>query len=192
MSVPCGCVLPKFGGLRLSDLRRTDVQDFIEEMQADGKSPITIDCTLNPLRAIHRRAVARGEIAVNPVREVELPKGEEKRDRIASRGEASKLLAALPGADRPIWATAMYAGLRRGELMALAADHVDIATGLIRVERSWDEYEGLIGLKSRAGKRKVPIAGVRRLGCRPRRRGLEERPSSSASPSTSAATPSPR
>ena len=61
-----------------------------------------------------------------------------------------------------MWATAMYAGLRRGELKALAAGSIDLATGLIQVERSWDYYEGIIGLKSKAGKRKVPIAGVLR------------------------------
>jgi hypothetical protein len=29
------------------------------------------------------------------------------------------MLAAISDRDRPLWATAMYAGLRRGELMAL-------------------------------------------------------------------------
>jgi integrase len=155
-------VYDRLGHFQLSDVRRTDLQDFIDAMQADGLSPSTIDCTLNPLRAIYRRAVARGEVGTNPVRGLELPRGGERRDRIASPDEASRLLAALAPTDRPIWATAMYAGLRRGELMALAADHIDLATGLIRVERSWDSYEGLIGLKSKAGKRRVPIAGVLR------------------------------
>jgi integrase len=56
------------------------------------------------------------------------------RDRIASPEEASKLLAVLPNDDRALWATAMYAGLRRGELQALAWEHVDLAVGVIRVE----------------------------------------------------------
>jgi hypothetical protein len=34
-------------------------------------------------------------------------------------GSTAGLLEALPECDRPLWATAMYAGLRRGELMAL-------------------------------------------------------------------------
>ena len=89
-----------------------------------------------------------------------LPTG--RRDRIASPEEAQKLLAALDDDHRPIWATAMYAGLRRGELMALDWSHVDLASGLIRVERSWDGVEGLIGLKSNAGRRKVPIPVVLR------------------------------
>ena len=56
----------------------------------------------------------------------------------------------------------MYAGLRRGELQALRSADVDLAAGLIRVERGWDEKEGEIELKSRAGRRKVPIAAILR------------------------------
>ena len=52
----------------------------------------------------------------------------------------------------------MYAGLRLGELRALRVDDVDLAGGVIRVERGWDPAEGAIELKSHAGRRKVPIA----------------------------------
>jgi integrase len=68
----------------------------------------------------------------------------------------------VPDADRPLWATAMYAGLRRGELQALRVCDVDLATGLLRVEFGWDFKEGPIELKSNAGRRRVPLAGVLR------------------------------
>jgi integrase len=51
----------------------------------------------------------------------------------------------------------MYAGLRRGELRALRVSDVDVASGVIRVERGWDDTEGEIDLKTSAGRRKVPI-----------------------------------
>jgi integrase len=54
----------------------------------------------------------------------------------------------------------MYAGLRRGELRALRVQALDIATGVIRVERGYDPVEGEIGLKSGAGRRKVPVPAV--------------------------------
>ena len=44
--------------------------------------------------------------------------------------------------DRALWATALYAGLRRGELQALRREDVDLATGVIHVERGWDEVRG--------------------------------------------------
>ena len=65
--------------------------------------------------------------------------------------------------DQALWATAFYAGLRRGELMALRIADVDLAGGVIRVERAWDakgrEY---VETKSRAGRRTVPIPAVLR------------------------------
>jgi integrase len=57
----------------------------------------------------------------------------------------------------------MYAGLRRGELMALRVEDVDLASGLIRVEQSFDPKErSFVETKSRAGRRVVPLAAVLR------------------------------
>jgi len=47
------------------------------------------------VRAIYRRALTRGEVALNPTVGLELPAVRGRRDRIASREEAAALLAAL-------------------------------------------------------------------------------------------------
>ena len=109
-----------------------------------------------------RRAVARGDVAVNPTSGIELPAVRGRRERIASPEEAAKLIESLPRSERALWATAMYAGLRLGELRALRWQDVDLAAGIIRVERSWDARQGPIEPKSRAGKRNVPIPAVLR------------------------------
>src|SRR5262249_54323262 len=85
-----------------------------------------------------------------------------RRDRIASPTEAADLIGALAERDRALWATAMYAGLRRGELMALRWEDVDLQKNLITVARSWDVKAGPIEPKSRAGRRAVPIPAVLR------------------------------
>jgi integrase len=56
----------------------------------------------------------------------------------------------------------LYSGLRRGELRALRWSDVDLDTNLIHVRRSWDDVDGAIEPKSRAGMRTVPIATVLR------------------------------
>jgi integrase len=83
---------------------------------------------------------------------------------IRSPEQAADLIAALPELrDRALWATAFYAGLRRGELMALRWQDLDLATGTLQVERSFDPKAGVfVGPKSRAGRRQVPIAGALR------------------------------
>jgi len=156
-------ILPDLGGAKLSEIMRVDLQDLADRLLARGLDPSTIRNTLMPLRAIYRRAVARGELTVNPTTGLELPAVRGKRDRVASPGEAERLLGALPESDRALWATALYAGLRRGELQALDWTSVDMKSGVIRIERSWDDKERLfITPKSSAGRRAVPIPGVLR------------------------------
>jgi integrase len=73
------------------------------------------------------------------------------------------LLAALPDVERPVWATAFYAGLRLGELRALRWGDVDLILGEIHVEWSWcNQTRQLVAPKSRAGTRTVPIPAVLR------------------------------
>jgi integrase len=123
-----------------------------------------------PLRAIFRRALNRGEVAVNPTTGLELPAVRGRRDRIADPEEAVQLLAAVPPDDRAIWATALYAGLRRGELMALRWDDVDLEARRIRVARSWDAKERIVvAPKSAAGARSVPVLAVLRTHLREHR-----------------------
>ena len=92
---------------------------------------------------------------------VQLPAVRGRRTRIATPSECARLLAALPARDRPLWATAMYAGLRRGELMALHVDDVDLGRGVIHVRRGWDIKAGEITTKSRR-ERVVPIPATLR------------------------------
>jgi len=157
-------VLPALGDRRLGDLRRRDVQRFVDQLRAAGYSPSTIQNTLNPLQVICRRAVRDDVIAVDPTDGLELPAVRGRRERIAGPAEAARLIAALPENERALWATAFYAGLRRGELRALRWIDVDLEGGVIHVRRGWDDDPevGEIDVKSEAGRRRVPLIGVLR------------------------------
>jgi integrase len=156
-------VLPSLGAKRLSDIQRRDVQQLVDELLGEGLDPSTVRNALMPLRVIFRRAIEDGDLALNPTGHLRLPAVRGRRERIAAPDEAKRLLAALPERDRAIWATALYAGLRRGELMALRWEDVDLAKGVIRVERAYDE-KGRVHVepKSHAGQRTVPIVGALR------------------------------
>jgi integrase len=73
---------------------------------------------------------------------------------------AEALLEALPAEDRALWATAFYAGLRRGELRGLRWSDIDLPARELRVRRSWDAKEGPIEGKTAAARRTVPIVGA--------------------------------
>lgn len=156
-------VLPELGGTRLASLHRPDLQRFTRRMEAAGSQPSTVRGAILPLRAIYKHAVEIGDLAVNPTAGLSLPASQGGRDRIATPAEAQALLSALPETrDRALWATALYAGLRLGELQALRWKDIDLAGGVIRVEHGWDAKEGAIGPKSVKGRRRVPIPAILR------------------------------
>ncbi len=108
---------------------------------------------LVPAQALYRRH--RRQVFTDPTDGLDLPEPGGQRERVAAPMEAAKLLAALPHADRALWATAAYAGLRRGELRGLRVS--DMHESHVDVSRGWDDYDGAIDPKSRAGKRQVPL-----------------------------------
>jgi len=154
-------VQPILGSMRLSAVTRPDVQDLVDRLIAEGFNASTVGVTMMALSVVYKRAFARDEIAVNPMIGLDMPAVRSSRDRIATPQECVQLLDALPTRDRALWATAMYAGLRRGELTALRIEDVDLGRGVINVRRGWDTLEGEITTKS-GHERKVPIAATLR------------------------------
>jgi integrase len=144
-------VVPELGHLRLSAVTRATVQDLVDKLVASGLNPSTVRNAILPLRAIYRRAISRSEVLVNPTLGLALPAVRERRDRVVRPAEAKALLQVLSPEDQVVWATALYAGLRRGEIRGLRWCDVDFDAGLIRVERTWDDKVGPVEPKSRAG-----------------------------------------
>ena len=155
-------LVPDLGARRLDDLTTGDFQRLVERLRRAGFDASTVRNAMMPARVIFRRAVQLERVTVNPTLGLALPAVRGRRDRIAPPREASLLIAATPISDRAIWATAFYGGLRFGELRALRWEDIDLSSGTIFVVRSWDEKEGVVGPKSIAGTRRVPIPTVLR------------------------------
>jgi len=150
-------VLPELGHRPLAEIRRRDVQAFIERMQDDGLTPSTIRNTLDPLRVIFRRAIRDEQVDADPMLHLELPADRGRRERFALPDEAARLIEALPESKKALWATAFYTGLRRGELRELRCSDYDRSAGMLRVERALDDAGEIILTKTYAGDRDVPV-----------------------------------
>jgi integrase len=150
-------VLPVFGRERLSQVSRPRLQRWISTLIEDGLNPSTVRNTLTALRVLYRHAFEFGVVYENPTVGLKLPALERHEPRFVPPDVAATLLAALPAEDRAIWATAFYAGLRRGELWALRVGDVDLDDRIIRVRHSEDVIEGQITPKSEAGYRPIPV-----------------------------------
>jgi len=156
-------ITPAIGGLKLSELRQRDVQALVDRLVSLGYSGSRVRGAIMPLRVICRRAIENDELLVNPTLNLRLPEAGGTRERAASPDEAAELLAALHEVDQPLWATAFFGGIRRGELRGLRVADVNFPDAtVIHVQQSWDDVAGAIAPKSKSGGRKVPVPAVLR------------------------------
>ncbi|HEY8844979.1 MAG TPA: tyrosine-type recombinase/integrase [Gaiellaceae bacterium] len=144
-------IYPDFGALKLSDFSRFEAQDLIDRLISKGWSGSKVRNVITPLQALYRYAKQRGKATVDPTDDLELPAAGGTLEWEGTPEDVRALLDALPESDRALWATAAYAGLRRGELRALRVEN--IRDDGISVEHSWDDVEGEKAPKSKAGVR---------------------------------------
>jgi integrase len=150
-------VIPVFGREALAAITRPRLQQWVRTLLADGLSPSSVRNTLAALQVLYRHALDVGEVQHNPTSGLKMPAVERREPRYITPTTAAALIEALSLDDGAVYATAFYAGLRRGELWALRWSDVDFRAGVIRVRRNEDVVEGEIEPKSSSGRRAVPL-----------------------------------
>ena len=155
-------LVPSLGTKVMVGITRADLQHLVNRWLSEGLSPSKIRSIVNAARVLWRDLdLLTGHddpLLVDPTHGLRLPASTGRRERIATPDEARRLIEALQPGDRALWATAIYAGLRHGELRALQVRDVDLERRRIEVQRSWDQYEGEIEPKSEKGTRPTIIA----------------------------------
>jgi integrase len=135
-------ILPRFGRVRVSQINEDDIIRLTREMEAAGYAAWTIRGTLAPLRRLLKHACRRGIITSNPFDRLE--RGERPRTstagtlRVLDRDEIEALLGAASPRYRVALATAIFTGLRRGELLGLRWCDVNLQSGEITVRYQLD------------------------------------------------------
>lgn len=118
---------PHVGGVLLAELTPKDVTKMLRALQKAGKSPNTQRLARSVLRRALRRAEAEGIIARNAAAIADGPKVGTREGRTLTVEQARKL---LDKADtEPLgaaWALAVTVGLRRGEVLGLAWEDLDL------------------------------------------------------------------
>ena len=154
-------LIPALGPHDMNDITRADLQRHIGVWLSLELSASKVHSIVNAARVLWRDfdliTGTDNVLTVDPTRGLRLPAVTGRRDRIATSDEAHRLIDALEESDRPLWATAMYAGVRCGELRALRAENIDLALKRIRILKGWDQYAGEIEPKSEKGKRTTVI-----------------------------------
>ena len=141
----------RFGDKSMADITPADLQAFYNET-ADRTSAATANRQMNFLSPIFNRAKEwRDYFGDNPAKAVRRRKEENKRLRFLSEDEIRRLLGCASTRIRPLLSCALLTGMRRGEILQLRWEQVDIARRHIYV------------LKTKSSKpRELPI-GVKLL-----------------------------
>jgi integrase len=151
-------IQPTLGGLRLGDITRDDVRRLVETWQAKDASGAAIRNRVMPLRVLYNRALDAGEVATSPLDRLRLPAAAKREVEPPSVDKTLAMLEPLPRDVRTLYALAMFAGLRLGEIRALRWEDVDLKGGLIRVRASLDTHTAARQApKTKAGSRDVII-----------------------------------
>jgi integrase len=136
----------------------------------------TVNRYMKLLHAVLRLGVRHGLLLTNPASSVELARENNARNRCLSAEEEARLMKALPVWLRPLVVVAMHTGMRRGELLGLRWEDVDLASGQLRVRRDKAGDGRWVALNSealdafRAAKRHSLVSRV--VFCTPEGRSL--------------------
>jgi integrase len=111
-----------------------DIEQFKAAKLEEGLSKTTVNHYLKILKRLFNIAIDWGYVGENPVRRVKLYNEKDGfKERILSNEEEEHLLWASFEHLRPILVVALNTGMRKGEILNLTWDRIDLAQRLIQV-----------------------------------------------------------
>ncbi len=172
-------IVPAIGHIPLQKVKPDDLEQLYRRLVAPP--PLGKGLGIRMAELVHRTlhaaleaAVQKGKLVVNPAARV--PDPPRARYRAADRPRLPRelvpeVLAAIKDTRYYVpLLVAMTAGLRRGEVLGLTWEHVDLDGGVLRIRQQWNLREigppaegqrhkewGLVEVKTKAGVRDVPI-----------------------------------
>ena len=129
-----------FGNRIISHVKKSDLKNYQTRRLNEGKAPGTVDHEdKKRTRTMIFNALDDGLISADTIRTFKkikktLIKGSDVRDRILSPEEFKALVKNSEGHTKNIIIMAYYTGMRRGEILNLTWDKVDVANRMIRLE----------------------------------------------------------
>lgn len=145
----------------IHEISDSDIRDIINRVEEDRSVSLKHNirkCLAN----IFNYAIECRYISDNPCRRIKLPKVPEPSLNILTNQQIRVFLqqAEASGVEWfPIWAIALYTGLRSGELIALRYRHIEHNEGkpVIRVQESWTKQGGYKPFTKNRQMRSVPM-----------------------------------
>ena len=129
-------LIPSFENSTLTSISTSDVQKFVSKLLESGKSPATVQKHLTLLKGMFKQAVEWDYLKINPAIPVKPPKKVNVEMDFLTPEEILLFLDALDDRWKPLFFTAIFTGMRLGEIRALQWSDIDWNSSTLRVRRS--------------------------------------------------------
>jgi integrase len=133
-------VRPELGQLQLSEITAECIDELLTRKR-DEISAETHNKIISRLRRMFELAAKPGVglwRGANPLVTVERRRPPKRLPTTLNAEEVPLLLAELDGQDQDVIATALYTAMRKGEVGGLLETDLDLADGVIKLQRCWD------------------------------------------------------
>ncbi len=142
--VTCSKKLNDLSHIQISKLRAMDLQDILLDMAADVSTSTGKPYSQRTMKAVRDIASSVAQMAIenrvmdyNPFAKIKLPKAQkEPEKREALTAEQQRWIVDTPHRAQTAAMIMMYAGLRRGELLALQWTDIDLTAKTISVNKA--------------------------------------------------------
>jgi integrase len=142
-----------FGGRRLNDIRASEVQAWMVELQEQGYSKSYIAALHHRLAQIYTDAIGDGLVSRSPLSRRTGPGQGKPRPYVAYTGQIWALHDAMEPRYRAGLLLAAFAGLRLAEVCGLRVEDVDFLRGIVHPVVQYPDEE----LKTKTSRTPVPI-----------------------------------
>ena len=157
-------ILPLIGTVKLSELKPLHVQMMLSSMTKNNAGAETRRYAFQVIRRAFNVAIRWDLLIRNPCHRIDAPKVVRRDISPLTVEQAKKLFTVAEGfRNGAIFVVAVTTGLRKGELLALHWEDVDLEKGLLSVKRSLEELNGTLRLKepkSKSGKRMLKLSAL--------------------------------
>jgi integrase len=161
-------VLPSLGHRPLAKLGALEIQQLYGKLldgELTGKplAPKTVNMVHCALHRALKDAVNWDLIARNPTERAKAPRPQKRKVKVWTGTQTARFLA-VADADEyaALWRLALHTGMRRGELLGLKWDYVDLDKGIVKVQENRKRgergrfYDGK--MKTPSGRRSFPLS----------------------------------